>query len=431
MTWFRAGGAGIPSYLKAGMNAVLNKKFGTSTTYPPTGWPDDVNLMGPLPEKTVSGAIASFSDGADDVPVKSAKFYFLPIQAAGTPSPSNPLPITGWTGLTAYQFGKNMIDLSSMVDGYVNTNGTFNTNHSNGEMRSGFIPVKPNTTYYFSIVETTGTAADWVGIGEYTSNDVTTFIRRDSFWRFTTSENAKYIVVSSRNLAQATKIQLEVGNDPTTYEAYQAPTTYPVTWQDSAGTLYGGYVDATRGKVVKTHGYKDLGELSWVRASVSSQTTGYRFRASFSDLEQNSDVANTPAIKCTIFEAGSPNDTWYGYGNIITADNLANMFIIYCADYSNYTNEEFTAAMSGIYAAFPLATPEEYDITAFIPSTYLGSNNFYSDANGDTEITYMADISLLLASLQSNRSLSMMRTISPEEVEQVEEEPEPEEPEER
>ena len=71
MAWYRCGGGGIPSSLKTGMNNVLNKKFGTSTTYDPAGWPDNINLMGPLPEKTVSGAIASFSDGADDVPLKS------------------------------------------------------------------------------------------------------------------------------------------------------------------------------------------------------------------------------------------------------------------------------------------------------------------------------------------------------------------------
>ena len=95
MAWYRAGGAGIPASLKSDMNDVLNKKFGTSTTYPPSDWPSDVNLLGPLPEKTASGAIASFSDGADTVPLKSLVFGIEPVQASGTPSPSNPLPISG------------------------------------------------------------------------------------------------------------------------------------------------------------------------------------------------------------------------------------------------------------------------------------------------------------------------------------------------
>ena len=71
MTWYRVGPAGIPGSLKTDMDAVLNKKFGTSTTYAPSTWPDTVNLMGPLPEKTSSGAIANITDGADGVPLKN------------------------------------------------------------------------------------------------------------------------------------------------------------------------------------------------------------------------------------------------------------------------------------------------------------------------------------------------------------------------
>ena len=72
MTWFRVGGAGIPAALKNAMNAVLNKKFGTSgQNHPPNQWPDDVNLLGPLPEGTASGSVAVITDGADQVPIKT------------------------------------------------------------------------------------------------------------------------------------------------------------------------------------------------------------------------------------------------------------------------------------------------------------------------------------------------------------------------
>ena len=71
MTWFRVGGAGIPAALKNAMNAVFNKKFGTTgQNYPSNQWPDEVNLMGPLPEGTASGSIANIADGADQVPIK-------------------------------------------------------------------------------------------------------------------------------------------------------------------------------------------------------------------------------------------------------------------------------------------------------------------------------------------------------------------------
>lgn len=234
MTWFRCGGggSGIPAALKNRMNAVLNKKFGATVDYPPNGWPDDVNLLGELEEKTAAASsICTFADGADEVPLKN---WLVTLPAS----------LDGYSEVNGVRSGKNLIDLSSLVDGYVNSNGTFSTNHKQGEMRSGFIPVKPNTVYYFSIVETTGPAADWVGIGEYTSDNTTDFVRRDSYWRFTTSATTKYVVVSSRNLEQATKIQLEIANDPTTWEPYTTPTTYTASL---GRTIYGGTADIVNG----------------------------------------------------------------------------------------------------------------------------------------------------------------------------------------
>lgn len=57
---------------------------------------------------TVSGDIASFRTPSR-VPIESLKFHFLPKQAAGTPSPENPIPIEGWTGLNGRKARKNLI----------------------------------------------------------------------------------------------------------------------------------------------------------------------------------------------------------------------------------------------------------------------------------------------------------------------------------
>lgn len=78
MAFYRCGGGGIPSSLKTDMNAVLNKKFGTSSDYPPAVWAKTINLLGKLPEATVSGSIVTFSDGAEDVPLKSCEVALSP-----------------------------------------------------------------------------------------------------------------------------------------------------------------------------------------------------------------------------------------------------------------------------------------------------------------------------------------------------------------
>ena len=425
--WVRAGGGGIPSSLKSDMDAVLNKKFGTSTTYPPTGWPDDVNLMGPLPEKTASGAIASFPDGAEDVPVKSAKFYFLPQQASGTPSPSTPLAITGWTGLTGYQQKKNFVDDSQKTK--VGGNLFFGGATTNTEKSCHLLPgtytitVKLNVSANLNIyVKNLTTGSQFSGFPYY--NAATTDPRSKTFivteavdvcvWIY----NGDYSISTS----EIDFCQIEVGSSYTSYAAYQAPTSYPVTWQDSAGTIYGGYVDATRGKVVKTHESVDLGTLDWTITQTLQEV-----RAFYTD--DLTSVIDPPASNSAVLD---------GFCEILPLDSITNVeahsntgissstsgrVFLYNHTYASMTKEQFTTAVTGSLFVYPLATPEEYDITAFTPSTYLGSNNFYSDANGDTEITYRADISLLLNSLQNNRGLMMMSI--PEEQEETEE-PEPE-----
>ena len=97
MAWYRAGGGGIPSSLKTDMNDVLNKKFGTSQDYPPADWAPTVNLMGPLPEKTASGAIVTFSDGADAVPLKKCEITL-------------PTSLDGYTEVDVVATGKNLVD---------------------------------------------------------------------------------------------------------------------------------------------------------------------------------------------------------------------------------------------------------------------------------------------------------------------------------
>ncbi len=50
------------------------------------------------PEKTVSGAIASFDDGADNKPLHALSVSIEPVQAGtGDPSPDNVRPISGWS----------------------------------------------------------------------------------------------------------------------------------------------------------------------------------------------------------------------------------------------------------------------------------------------------------------------------------------------
>ena len=70
--------------------ASLNGSLGTLGT-----------LINVVPTETASGAVASFSDGADDIPVKNLTVNIEPVQSGtGDPSPDNVRLISGWTGAT-------------------------------------------------------------------------------------------------------------------------------------------------------------------------------------------------------------------------------------------------------------------------------------------------------------------------------------------
>ena len=250
MTWFRVGGAGIPAALKNAMNAVFNKKFGTSgQNYPPNGWPDDVNLLGPLPEKTVAGAIAHTDDAADAVPVKSVICSIVPKQAGtGTPSPSNPRAISGSDNLLLYKYGKNL------VNGYTDYNVT------NKIVEPVFLKAG---NYTISFQRDAVVQAIYIRKGDTVSLVGDAYLQKfnTTFFAFNADIDGYYFFQLYRSGSSATweeapisNVQLEVGSTKTTYEAYTAPETISDSWS-SIGAIYGGERDLVEGTLKKTHEY--------------------------------------------------------------------------------------------------------------------------------------------------------------------------------
>ena len=217
MTWFRVGGAGIPASLKSAMNSVLNKKFGTSGhTYPPSDWPSDVNLLGPLPEKTASGAIASFSDGADTVPLKSLVFGIEPVQASGTPSPSNPLPISGHVEMNGVHCGKNLIGQYALI-----TTNNIAWGCSNMQQPADGSFILNAGTYTFSC------SRSFNGLYVADENGAIFTKYNSDFLTFTLTKKTPIKLMAYTNtaddLTQYT-YQLEVGSSASSYEPFSSET---------------------------------------------------------------------------------------------------------------------------------------------------------------------------------------------------------------
>lgn len=220
----------------------------------------------PYPKTVGPAAIASFSDGAQDAPLKSLVFDIEPVQSgSGDPSPTNIRPISGWSEVKVTRAGKNLLDTNDMVAGILNPSGAVDVQNvtiqskgngsvawvSTGTWRgvtTGFIDVRGNNVYCISLAET----VSYVLYAWYDRNK--SFISRASYsgsnmQSVTAPDNAFYVRFTFQQSATGTytytNIQLELGSTATAYEPYQGT---PITI--SLGqTVYGGTLDVVRGKL--------------------------------------------------------------------------------------------------------------------------------------------------------------------------------------
>lgn len=414
MAWYRAGGGGIPSSLKTGMNSVLNKKFGTATTYDPAGWPDDVNLMGPLPEKTASGAIASFSDGADTVPCKSVKCSV--VASGGNGTPSTPVPIVGASSVTVKQRGKNLLN-PTLYDGGA-YNPTVDSQRTFTESETQFthvgntysvtfteswknftmlIPVKYGQAYYCNFTlsgtgKNLGTSVYYVDsdnkVMASASNNTINPQTRAIALNVPSGAKLYCITFTNRGTAETTltftEPQLEVGSLSSTYEPYNAIAD--VTAQIGQ-TVYGGTYDFNTGVFTATH------ERIVVTSTANiSRSDGKRYY-----IVNSKTGARIPsADEATVFSDKLKSMVGGGqYDDIVWLNNSGAIRWNTTTDYSSIADmlADFGGSIEFVY---PLATPIE--ITGLDTHTFetaLGVNNFWCDTC-DSEVTYRRDIDLAL-----------------------------------
>ena len=404
MAYFRCGGGGMPAGLQSGMDAVLNKKFGTSTTYPASGWPDNVNLLGPLPIIISNKApIVSFNDGADDVPISEGTFYIAPSQSGtGTPSPSNPRPIVGYTGMTIQQTGKNLlhnemedgttggIDYSLNSDGSIDCSGTVSNVNSTRILATNI--KLPAGSYVLSGADSSinlrcvvyakdGTSAN----RNDTGSGVTVSITADTdYIEFRVKARTNAEVVSTTIYPM-----FEVGSTPTQFEAYKAKT--PIV--DAFGrTIYGGE-RKTDGTLTETYAYVDLSQVAWTNFA----TSGNRLyiNTAYPNIKKPATNADMPECLCnrfpTITRASMGYSAPFTMGITIDRDGL---LIIANPDDATWTSKDTAIAslsQMGAMCAIPLATPNEYTLSPISLNTYYGDNNVWCDT-GDTQLNYRADI---------------------------------------
>ena len=360
------------TYNKTETDSLLALKADKSNTYTKSETDallalkaDKSELYNVYPTEQESGAIASFTDGGDNIPLKSCEVTINP-------------DLSGKTECNLVVCGKNL---------------AYEKNGNNKVIAY----VKGGVTYTFSCSMTGGNAG--CNIKDNATGEVLAASGGGTLANpltFTPNEDCEiylngFSLTAGKTFVELTdNFQIEVGNQATAFEPYNA-TTYNIPFGQ---TVYGGSGDMLTGEFVSAYAKVDLGSLTWAKGQTSQGN--YRFFSS--DLSSiikrpatNDNVAN---LVCSDYQAKSFNDV-----------NNNNTQGIYChtngsigifdSSKESLTDLQFKTAMNGVYLVYELATPTSLSLTPISPKSLYGNNNIYADT-GDVDVTIRADIGLYI-----------------------------------
>jgi hypothetical protein len=211
----------------------------------------------PYPKTVGPAAIASFTDGAQDAPLKSLVFDIEPVQSgSGDPSPTNIRPISGWTQVDGYADGVNIISTDILINGYhYNASGVLESNAN----RSSTPKIKCASrdsiaiSWESDVSLTQAIRCIWDENGNLLDRVVPTATIEDNRRGYVTNlsqfSGAFYIgfsfYASSSVVGHIDRPMIAFGSSLATYTA---PTITPITIP-LGQTVYGGTLDVVRGKL--------------------------------------------------------------------------------------------------------------------------------------------------------------------------------------
>ena len=332
-----------------------------------------------LIDETVTGKIASFSDGCVGMPMKSIVAEITPVQSgSGDPSPTNIRPISGRTGLTVTRCGKNLFDTSTLFR--VNDN-TF---------RSGFFYL-PSGTYTFS-----RPSADnlyyWFVRGVESEayspfTDLTTGGTNQSSGSFTLANGSlvyiEFYMGSGIADGAIKNIQIEGGTSATAYTPYTC-TEIPITWESIAGTVYGGTLDVVSGVLTVDRALITIDGTENIR---NNGRTTIAQRAIINISGKASGISNMQSDKFAVTATADAVGKMIGRA----ASDLVEFFLPLDGTADTAASCKQWFANNNTQLVYELATPQTYQLTPTEVRTLLGENLVYSDAD-DVTVNYYVDM---------------------------------------
>lgn len=332
-----------------------------------------------------SGSVANFADGSAN-PLADLKIAINPVQAgSGDPSPSNPRPISGWTGASVNVKGANVWD-EEWENGVYNTSTGLPSPNTNCIRSKNKIKVKPSSRCYLKIGQGLTDVIRMIFYDKdenYISSNTSSIISNSAINIPNNCFFMNFYCSSDYGNTYNNDISINYPSSDTEYHAYVG-TTVPVSWQTEAGTVYGGELDVTSGgltsNIYQKVKIKDVSR--WETVSIGGHNI---FRGRGLTISKTS---FSPSSKCEVATTNSTlstnNSFTMGYTGFYMNDVLIRM-----DDYA--TIESFLEAVGDYSFIYEVQTPTTYQLTPTQVSSILGVNNIWSNT-GDVEVKYQRDL---------------------------------------
>lgn len=422
-----------PAHSNDSVNAELDKTNAITLGAYPTG-------------SVFSPYITTFSDGAEDVPVKnlttSIKSYTT---KGGVASPSNYKAINGFTNVRLGLCRKNLVDISKLTgiagvtvtridegEYRIVTDGSStyraaNINFSNMTYPPGTYYIKfkvkanPIRNDYTCIVlrtiEGNNHEGNYIQITDSDTDKLYTGV-------FTTNRNCYFSYIGNGNTTgseyatDVTIYDLIISKVDIPYEPYVEENTVNMAFPSEAGIVYGGILDVTNGTLTVTHGIITFNGTTvgfTTKGSAASRDVYYRgisdgsiFDGRYGYLTE--DECNEAGLVCSVAPFKNSNDTSPNYfatayigmeGTQLQLRLSINLSEgIDTVEKVNQFAKNLYDANTPIRYVYPLKNPVTYQLTPTEVATVLGYNSIYSNC-GDISLTYRADPTLFASKDQT------------------------------
>ena len=339
---------------------------------------------------TLTGDIVTFNSQYAGLPLKSHKIALTATQSgSGTPSPSNPRPISGYSAINIGNAGVNYLPITAQsttqvgVTYTVSDNGIELTNNAtsmNDLLVSSNLNL-PDGQFYLTGTPT-GAGVNkyrmWVREVSKTSSTTNYYNDDGNGVLFTVNNSAFTYEVSIRvwsGYGDGLTFQPMISKSITDFVPYVGQS---ITVQIGS-TVYGGTYDAITGILTVTHGVVDLGDLTWV-----NKTT--YFRAGFTQYGAKTPINTLTPFNgfCECYKVSYLSDTT---DNIITMETNGTLIYTADSDHASYSGADYATYLSGKKLVYELATPTTIQLPPCPIDTLEGVNNIWADT-GDTTLQY-------------------------------------------